>query len=941
MSPARGPEGRWDAGAPASGGPVPGRVLGGPPLGIPRSVGRIRSRRGRGDRADRPPGERALAAGLAGVVAASTFAFGLVHGAPLLAAVLALAALGLPLALRAPPAPGWLVLPAALPLAAGTLQLVPLPGGIADALSPGRADLLARALGGVDLATGPLATVSAAPGETLRALAVPAAAALALLGLYAAARRSAERRSLEIALVASAVANAGLAFSQEALGARRIFWISSVPERADRFFGTFVCDNHWGSMAAMALALALGRAADALHRGSRLDRAEVGAAAAWGGAAAVLAAGMVASGSDGAVGMALGVSALVLLGHQVARGGAALAPTALALAAVGLALLAGPLTLWRGRLADSLADRLPVWRDALAMAADAGPLGMGIGTFSAVFPAWKRSPAWLHFDHAENSYVEVLATGGWVYAAALAAAGLLLARGLLRTWRGSTTRGRQAMVGPGVGLIALAVHSAFDFDLAIGALRLWGATLLVLAATAGRERSRRRSGPPLSEAEEGGEEEDPSPALPRVWPGRALGAAALALGVAGAGAMLAATPPREAQAAPGPAPTALSPWFGAFSSPAPHRAAAEEAMRRAREDIDGREPFLAAAEDHLTRAVALAPYDSATHVALGWCRTYRERFAEAEASLRTALDLFPTGPYEHLYLARFLRIARREGEAWGHFGTALRLWPSPRVGALWRELRGWSPTGEAWRAVFSAAGEARTVQLVRLMDDDRDAASSAVALPVALELHPLSSDLRWFRARALLASARREEAEAVLKELLEADPGHREAPATLGALLQDTGRPYEAIPLLRRALAEWPGREDVRWRLAEARLRTGDRGAEDVLAAMAEADPAGARAGELGAALRALGRCSDAVPWLRRASRVAPASPRWPAELASCHARIGRTEEGWKEIESWLAHAPPGGRDALRERLVAAGEPEMARRVGHGARGAAAGGPAR
>jgi O-Antigen ligase len=125
------------------------------------------------------------------------------------------------------------------------------------------------------------------------------------------------------------------------------------------------------------------------------------------------------------------------------------------------------------------AFRLRVWRDVVAMSLSSPLLGHGLGSFAEAFPRYKTSNGELRVEHAENDFLEMLAEGGLLgLGLALTAAGLAvsaIARGLRRQ-RDRLLRG--IGIGSLAGLIALLVHSAFDFNLRIPS----NATLFALLA---------------------------------------------------------------------------------------------------------------------------------------------------------------------------------------------------------------------------------------------------------------------------------------------------------------------------------------------------------------------------------------------------------------------------------------------------------------------------
>lgn len=178
---------------------------------------------------------------------------------------------------------------------------------------------------------------------------------------------------------------------------------------------------------------------------------------------------------------------------RVFRATAAILVTALALLAVGLALVPNPL---RERLRHLQSDeyafeRVHIWAAGLKMIAD-HPLGVGPGMFKYYSSLYRfpvdRVQAGRYEKRAENPHNEYLALAAEMSPAALLAAaipafGLILAGAR----RGARRRNAVALAAAG-GLLAAALHALFDanlHDLSLAALA--AAMAGVLAAELGRE----------------------------------------------------------------------------------------------------------------------------------------------------------------------------------------------------------------------------------------------------------------------------------------------------------------------------------------------------------------------------------------------------------------------------------------------------------------------
>ncbi len=135
--------------------------------------------------------------------------------------------------------------------------------------------------------------------------------------------------------------------------------------------------------------------------------------------------------------------------------------------------------------------RLDTWRDSLRLAAASPLVGHGLGAFHDAYPRFKQGHESVRVEHAENDYLETLAETG-IAGLLPALAALVL---LFRAVAGRAPGDRSAVVlGAGRGglaaLAALAVHSAFDFDLRIPSNAALAALAAAMAAASAGARAR-------------------------------------------------------------------------------------------------------------------------------------------------------------------------------------------------------------------------------------------------------------------------------------------------------------------------------------------------------------------------------------------------------------------------------------------------------------------
>ncbi len=384
--------------------------------------------------------------------------------------------------------PGLPLFPLLGLLALGLLQLLPLPAALHAALAPGSHAVWSPASSAAQavLGGGPH-PVSVHPEATCRALLFGSGLlSLALLAAPALAR--AKNALLATALVAAG----GVGVSAYGILARGRFGsllYGRIPVPTVSPFGPFVSKNHFagyvGMAALLALGLAVGLARGGGGRGWTSSRRAAGVVLALVAALAMALGVLVSLSRGGAVSLAAGVLVFLALRVRERRGedrvGRFLPSLAVAVALAALLLLVLPPQAHE-RL-RSLADtsfRLDTWRDTLRMASSSPWVGQGLGSFEDAYPPFKSGHGELRVEHAENDYLETLAEAG-LLGLSLAVAALLLGAARVHAARPATLlRGLGA--GALAGLVALLVHSLFDFNLRIPSNAILAAFLASVAA---------------------------------------------------------------------------------------------------------------------------------------------------------------------------------------------------------------------------------------------------------------------------------------------------------------------------------------------------------------------------------------------------------------------------------------------------------------------------
>jgi O-antigen ligase len=321
-------------------------------------------------------------------------------------------------------------------------------------------------------------------------------AALALLAFLAAPALAHARPAVA---AVTTVAAGGFALSVYAIFARARFGVLlygrfEVPTINP--FGPFVSKNHFAGYVAMAALLAAGLAIGLADAARRRDRdwtasPRAGAVVLAMVAAFAMALAVLASLSrGGAIALAAGVASLLALLAIRARGGRGRAGLLSSLVLAGIlglvmVVLVPPATHERLRDLGGASFRLDTWRDTLRMSLASPVVGQGLGAFHDAYPPFKRGHGQIRVEHAENDYVETLAESGVLGLALVLAAGVLLLGGAARgTLSGSDRLVRGIGMGALAGLIAVAVHSAVDFNLRIPSNAALAALLAATAAGA-------------------------------------------------------------------------------------------------------------------------------------------------------------------------------------------------------------------------------------------------------------------------------------------------------------------------------------------------------------------------------------------------------------------------------------------------------------------------
>jgi O-antigen ligase len=297
---------------------------------------------------------------------------------------------------------------------------------------------------------------------------------------------------IALTLVFLAMGIAVYACYQFLTGSNRVWGIlNTYPRRAS---GTYYSPNHLGGFLEMLLPLAL--ACTLTARFKAVTKVFLGYAT------LVILAGLVVTVSRGAW-LSTALSLLILFGALLFQRRYRLASLLVLTVLIAGGFWAAPKALvFQSRLNNALPEagsnnensRPSIWRAAARMWRDHPWWGVGPAHFDVRFRGYRppevdTNPQWAH-----NDYLNALADWGLVGAGLIAAAWILLAAGVARSW--SSIRLSQAdlggrsgsnrfafILGASAGLLAILCHSFLDFNFQIPANAILAVALMALLSS--------------------------------------------------------------------------------------------------------------------------------------------------------------------------------------------------------------------------------------------------------------------------------------------------------------------------------------------------------------------------------------------------------------------------------------------------------------------------
>lgn len=114
-----------------------------------------------------------------------------------------------------------------------------------------------------------------------------------------------------------------------------------------------------------------------------------------------------------------------------------------------------------------LESRGPIWRDTWAMIRENWLMGVGFGAYETAYPMYSKSNGSIIVSQAHNDYLQIIADCGVIGGGIAIWFAIVLCRNLVRAIQHPNEVKSVMALGCGGGLVAMLVHSLFDFNLQI------------------------------------------------------------------------------------------------------------------------------------------------------------------------------------------------------------------------------------------------------------------------------------------------------------------------------------------------------------------------------------------------------------------------------------------------------------------------------------------
>ena len=378
--------------------------------------------------------------------------------------------------------------------ASGLLACLPVPSAVLARFSQARYNILASAWALLEDSPS-WQTISYMPEKSLAWLVFLLSLTLLFIILKNFFAKTVALKRLVFVMICVALVEAVYGLIQALVPSMGILWVDYIQAGMGSARGTFVNRNNFASFMEMTWPLALGfalaqggwRQGDSLRNMLSSDRLNQQALLALGIVVMVLAlffSGSRAGITGGVVGF---LTFILLVQSSIKRAGffpwALLGGIASLLIIYSTAMGVGPI-FDRFLLLDKGISRLDIWRDSWAMIIEQ-PLGIGLRNYETVFPLYNQS---LITDksvtYAHNDYLQLLVETGWLGFFALTGGFFaFLGKSVMQIRKINVQKEplRYFLAcGAFSGLVSIAFHGFFDFNLQIPANCVYFVTLLAI-----------------------------------------------------------------------------------------------------------------------------------------------------------------------------------------------------------------------------------------------------------------------------------------------------------------------------------------------------------------------------------------------------------------------------------------------------------------------------
>lgn len=383
--------------------------------------------------------------------------------------------------------------------AAMAIQLVVLPYGMVEMLSPGFDGLFARSVLGYRAPAWHALSID--PAATLVVLGLAVSLGLLLVGLVRTVR-SIGSEWLVLRLMGIGVALALVGIVQRAVLEPEHMLVYGFwePRQGGQPFGPFINRNHFAGWMVMILPLVLGYSCAAVQLARKPRLPGWKAWLAWlptveaNRVVLVVVAAVVMGGALALTrsrsGLAALAAALVVLGYFVVRRAPTRQVRVLGIGYVSVMLVAAAawagvdqIALRFGRASTEIGSRWQAWRDTLGIIRDFWPVGTGMGGYDNAMLVYQSQGRELMYAQAHNDYLQIAAEGGVLVTIPV----ILLVAVVVRTiWHRMTSGDDDVLTGwiragAVAGLCGIAVQSLVEFSLQMPGNAVTFVVLLALA----------------------------------------------------------------------------------------------------------------------------------------------------------------------------------------------------------------------------------------------------------------------------------------------------------------------------------------------------------------------------------------------------------------------------------------------------------------------------